>query len=81
MIQGATRKKTKIKYDGVVRKWHRDGERNLQATTNTFLNFLGEEFDRELKHSYIKGYTAALAPYIDNVDPVLRRNMRGIFNT
>ena len=84
LISGATRRKTKIKYECVVRKWHKYCERDgldVQATTNTFLNFLGEEFDRNLGHSYIRGYTAALAPYIGNVDPSLRKKlMRGIYN-
>ena len=84
LIHGATRKKTKVKYDCVVRKWLKYCESkniDVQATTNTFLNFLAEEFDRDLKHSYIRGYTSALTAYIGNVDHVLlKKLLRGIFN-
>ena len=84
LIEGSTRIKTKVKYSSVVRKWQRYCERNgynLQATTNTFLNFLAEEFDRDLKYSYIRGYTAALASYITNVDDgLLKKLLKGIHN-
>ena len=85
LIDKSTRRKTKIKYNCIVRKWHSYCDRNkvsLQATTNTFLNFLAEEFDRDLKHSYIRGYTSALADYISDVDyTLLRKLMKGIHNS
>ena len=84
LIDGSTRKKTKVKYNCVERKWLNYCQKNnidSQATTNTFLNFLAEEFDRNLKHSYIRGYTSALTPYITNVDyTLLRKLMKGIHN-
>ena len=84
LIAECTRSKTKVKYASVENKWSAYCSKYhypLLATTNTYLNFLASEFDRELAYTYLKGYNSALAPYIKGVDKVLLRKMlRGMYN-
>ena len=84
LINGSTRESTKRKYSSIVGKWRRYCEGNhldLQATTTTFANFLGQEFDRDLKYSYLRSYTAALASYISAVDYTIHQKLlKGIHN-
>ena len=84
LINGSTRDSTKKKYNSIVGKWQRYCEINhheLQATTTTFANFLAQEFNRDLKHSYLRSYTAALAGYTSAVDnTILQKLLKGIHN-
>ena len=84
LIAQSTRKQTKVKYASIERKWTGYCSRigcDTRATTNTFANFLAEEFKRDLKYTYIRSYTAALAGYIKDVDHIiLNKLLKGIHN-
>ena len=71
LMHQATRGSTKKKYKSIEKKWlqHCTTENISRiTTTTTFSNFLASEFGRNLSYGYIKGYTAALADYIKEVD-------------
>ena len=84
LINGSTRSSTKTKYGSIVQKWLRYCKAqncSTQATTTTFVNFLASEFNRDLKYSYLRGYTAALAGYTSAVDNnMVTKLLKGIHN-
>ena len=84
LINGSTRSSTKTKYGSIIQKWLRYCKAqncSTQATTTTFVNFLASEFNRDLKYSYLRGYTAALAGYTSAVDNnMVTKLLKGIHN-
>ena len=82
----ATRDSTKVKYKSIINKWTTyctNNNINTVATTETFLNFLAEEFvGRNLSFPYIRSYTAALGSYIQHVEKhKLTQLLKGMHNT
>ena len=84
LINDSTRGNTKVKYSSIQGKWKKycnNNGYNIQGTTNTYLNFLGEEFDRNLKYATLRGYNAALKGYLTGVDTeLLNKALKGIHN-
>ena len=84
LIGNAIRPGTKTKYESIRRKWIAYCSRHgyeLIANTNTYVNFVATEFDRSLKYETIRGYSAALKPYLGEVDlEVVKQAMKGIHN-
>ena len=85
LIQKATRKSTERKYDSIRRKWYsyclKKGYDYKKADTTSIVNFIGEEYDRDLKYSTLKSYIPALQKYTKNIDlDVVNKVLKGIFN-
>ena len=86
LLEKSRRPGTRTKYESVQKKWVRycqeKGYHCMEADTTIFLNFRGDEFDRGMKYSTIRGYISALQPFMKNVDLVIVSNvMKGVFNT
>ena len=57
------------------------GNHNLRATTETFINFMANEFERNLGYTYLRGYTSAMKPYLGDVDMhTVKKLLKGIHN-
>ena len=86
LVEGSTRKQTKAKYNCIQKKWKnhcvRKGIADFQATTNSYANFLAQEFDtRNLKYSYIRSYSSALQAYLSQVDfGLVKKVLKGMHN-
>ena len=86
LVESSTRKQTKVKYNCIQKKWKnhcmKKGYPDFLATTNSYVNFLAEEFDtRNLKYSYIRSYSSALQTYLSQVDfAVVKRLLKGMHN-
>ena len=84
LIHNATRESTKTKYASIVRKWKQYcTEKHIpeEATTTSFANFVAVNFDRSLKYGTLRSYTAALQPYIKQVDrDVVSKLFKGVYN-
>ena len=84
LIHNATRESTKTKYASIVRKWKQYCTEKLipeEATTTSFANFVAVNFDRSLKYGTLRSYTAALQPYIRQVDrDVVSKLFKGVYN-
>ena len=85
LIAQSTRTQTKIKYGSIENKWRQYCSQHgydTKATTETLLNFLADEFQRGLKYTYLRGYTAALAKFTQDVDHnALSSLLKGIHNS
>ena len=83
LIAQSTRTQTKVKYGSMENKWRQYCSQHgydTKATTETLLNFLADEFQRGLKYTYLRGYTAALAKFTQDVDHnALSSLLKGIY--
>ena len=71
LLDRSTRQNTKTKYNSVLGKWGKfcsNNNASLVADTVSFVNFVAHDYDRNLKHGTLKGYTAALGQYAKHVD-------------
>ena len=84
LIDQATRKSTKTKYKCIIKKWKAyctDNNIPLKATTNSFANFMASEFDHKLSYSYIRGFTAPLVEFTEDVDWItIQKLKKGMHN-
>ena len=84
LIDQATRNSTKTKYKCIIKKWKAyctDNNIPLKATTNSFANFMASEFDHKLSYSYIRGFTAPLVEFTEDVDWItIQKLKKGMHN-